>query len=58
MWVKTVDMTDGSDIYMNAITREMCKDISTYDGKGIQKYKALHSYVPKNAIQLYKKRKV
>jgi Leucine-rich repeat (LRR) protein len=58
MWVKTLDLTDGKDLFVNALTKERVKDMYQYDGSGIQRMQGLHSYVAPSNKLMYRKRRM
>ena len=58
LWIQTVNMRDGSDQFINILTREKVKDIAEYSGKGIQEMASLHTYQPPQASLAYRRRRM
>ena len=58
MWVKSVNLRDGSDVYLNILTREKVKDPQQYNGVGIQQEASLHTYQSPENTMAYRRRKM
>jgi hypothetical protein len=56
LWKPIINEADGKNMFLNVLTKEKLEIIEAYDGKGIERMKALHSFQPAKGKN-YPKRK-
>lgn len=58
LWIKTVDLRTGRDMFINFITREKVKSIESYDGSGMERAVDLHTFQsPTQNLRSYRRRR-